>query len=420
MELNQETEVAPAAGATGSALDGSRHVVVAGAGFAGLGAAFTLRRRLRPTDRVTVVEPSGQFLFAPSLIYAVLGKPLVHSSFALEPALRSKGIEFVRSHVREVDLEQKRVTTDDGRLDYDRLVIATGGRPDPEAVPGLAGEFRANSYIVGLDTAEDAQRLLRGLLDEPGPIVIGVSQEASYISGLYELTLALDTALKKARIRSRAPITFVTAEPYLGHLGFGQTAAREKMEAIFGERDIPFLVDAPIERVRREEVVLKSGESLPAKISFVMPPFTGDVDIWKSTGLTDELGMVPVDDRYRHVAHQDVYAAGVASIFTHPMPPLQERRAPHTGYLSMRMGKRAGDNVTASLGCGSPATRTLPETVDVRILDGGETGLLLSSRGKSSLTHHAVRLPGSASHGLKSAVERYLLWQLRTGRVDLP
>jgi sulfide:quinone oxidoreductase len=74
-----------------------RHVVIAGGSFAGLGAAYTLRERLRPNDRITLVSPSDQFVFAPSLVWAALGRPLVHSTFALEPALQAKHIDFIRS-----------------------------------------------------------------------------------------------------------------------------------------------------------------------------------------------------------------------------------------------------------------------------------------------------------------------------------
>ncbi len=76
--------------------------------------------------------------------------------------------------------------------------------------------------------------------------------------------------------------------------------------------------------------------------------------------------------------------------------------------------------MAASLDCGEPAERTLPDRVDIRILDGGDAGLLLTSRGEARLHHKARSLPGRSAHYLKSAVERYLVWRLRTGRMDLP
>ena len=327
---------------------------------------------------------------------------------------------FVRSYVRKVEAHEKRISTDDGELTYDRLLIATGGRPDSAAIPGLAGEFEANNFVVGLDSAENARRVLRGLFSDPGPIVIGAAQGATYYSGVYELALAVESALRDQGIRDRVPMTFITAEPYLGHLGFEQTAAREKLTSLFGERGISSRTGIKVERVQRDAVILASGETLPAKAIFLMPPFTGAVDIWKSAGLTDELGMVPINDEYRHTEFDHIYAAGVASLFNRTIPPLSERRAPHTGYLAVHMGKAAGQNIAATLGYGNRAHRTLPYVVDVRVVDGGETGLLLASRGHHLMKNTAIAVPGQVAHALKGATERYLTWRLRTGRVNLP
>jgi sulfide:quinone oxidoreductase len=397
-----------------------RHVVVAGGSFAGLGAAYTLRERLGREDRVTVIEPSCRFVFAPSLVWAVLGRSLYHGAFALYPALEAKGIEYHRAFVREVRVDENTVRVDDGEIHYDRLIIATGGRPNATAIPGLAGEFRAAHWIVGEESAAEAGDTLRRLFDDPGPVVIGAAPGATYFSGVYELALALDTVLRKQRIRDRVPLTFVTGQPYLGDLGFDQDAARVKLETLFAVKNIAYRTSMPIKRVTSHEVSLGSGETLPAMVSVIMPPFIGDVDLRKSPDLTDEHGFIPVNDRYQHVRYPDVYAAGVACSFDRPIPPLTEPRAPHTGYLAVRMGQAAAQNVAASLGFGSPARRTLPYVLDVRLLDGGSTGLFLASWGAKRLQNRAIELPGKAAHYLKALQERYLVWRLRTGRMDLP
>jgi sulfide:quinone oxidoreductase len=397
-----------------------RHVVIAGAGFAGLGAAYTVRERLGSNDRVTVIEPSGRFVFTLALIRAVLGRPVYHSAFALFPALEAKGIEYRRSHVRAVRAEEKVVRTDEGDVQYDRLIIATGGRPESNAVPGLAGEFRAAHWIVGEESALEAGETLQRIFGEPGPVIIGAAQGATYFSGAYELALALDTVLRRRGLRDQVPLTFITGQSYLGDLGFGQNAGRAKLATLFAERDIAVRTDVTIDHVGRKEVALSGGEVLPATVSIIMPPFTGDIDIWKSSDLTDERGFVPVNDRYQHVRYPEIYAAGVACCFDRSIPPLTEPRAPHTGYLAVRMGKAAAQNVSASLGAGSPAARTLPYLVDIRVLDGVDIGLLLASWGTTELHNTAIQLPGKVGHYLKAVQERYLLWRLRTGQMDLP
>lgn len=397
-----------------------RHVVVAGGSFAGLGAAYTLRAALNPDDRITVISPSAQFVFAPSLVWAALGRSLVHSSFALEPALQAKRIDFVHSHVRRVSADDHVVETDHGQFTYDRLVIATGGHPDSITIPGLAGEFRHASWVIGEDSAMEARNVLHRLSNQPGPLIIGVAQGASYISAAYELALSLDLALRKQGIRDRVPLTFVTYEPYLGHMGFGQSAARTKLEELFQLRDITTHTDVWIDHIDKTSVSISGHGPVEAAAAIIMPPFTGVVDIWKSARLTGQDGLIAVDDHYRHVRFPEIYAVGVAAHFNQQIQPLGHIRPPHTGYLSLHMGKLAGQNVAASLGCGPAPPATLPQWLDIRVLDGGDAGLLLTSRGKRELHHQARRLPGRSAHHLKSAIERYLVWRLRTGRMDLP
>ena len=397
-----------------------RHVVVIGGSFAGLGAAYSLRELLPPRDRVTVVSQSGHFVFAPSLIWAAMGKSVFNSSFDLGSALASKDIEFVQGSVRTVCLNERTVTVGDREIHYDRLVVATGGRPDTSVIPGLAGEFREAGWVVGEDSAMEARNTIRALVEDPGPVVIGVAQGASYISSAYELALSLDAHLRSEGVRKQIPITFVTAEPYLGHLGFGQTAMREKMQKLFEAREIASLVNVHIERVGSNRVQIAGHEPLEAKAALIMPPFTGSVNIWKSAGLTDEKGLIPVTPHFRHVEHEDVFAAGVGAYFRDPVPPLGSVSAPHTGYLALRMGQAAGKWAAASLGCGNGAGRTLPRTLDVRVIDGTSAGMVLMSRGTSHLHHRAWKVPGFAGHLLKEAIERYLLWRLRTGRLNLP
>ncbi len=54
---------------------------------------------------------------------------------------------------------------------------------------------------------------------KPGPIITGAVQGASCFGPAYEYTFILETELRRRKIRDKVPMTFVTAEPYIGHLG---------------------------------------------------------------------------------------------------------------------------------------------------------------------------------------------------------
>lgn len=59
------------------------------------------------------------------------------------------------------------------------------------------------------------------LLADPGPIVVGAAAGASCFGPAYEFAAILDTDLRRRKLRDKVPMTFVTSEPYVGHMGLG-------------------------------------------------------------------------------------------------------------------------------------------------------------------------------------------------------
>jgi sulfide:quinone oxidoreductase len=395
----------------------SRSVVIAGGSFAGIAAAHTLRRSL-PNATVTVIDKAATFTFAPALVDYAIGRTAQSPHFDLKRSLESAGIRYVSSAVHNVDQERRVVTTDSAELAFDVLLVATGGRPDPSSIPGMAGEWQHSHYVVGQDSAQDVANTIASLRSRQGRIVVGLAPEASYISAMYELVSGLERRLTQDGIRDRFTLTFITPEPYVGEMGIGQTAAEAELKKVLGNRDIEVRTDAKISNVGQNEVSLQSGESLDVAAVFLMPAFTGSVDIWKSAGLTDDRGFVPVNALYRHVNSSSIFAAGVASVFDQPHAPLNSTTVPHTGYLSVRMGRIAATNIAAHLGHGENSPNPLPRLLDVRVLDFGEGGLLLTSRGNHELRHHALPIPGRWGHRLKTWSATYLTWCLENGHVN--
>ena len=85
---------------------------------------------------------------------------------------------------------------------------------------------------------------------EPGPLVIGAVQGASCFGPAYEFAMMAVTDLRKRRIRDRVPITFVTSEPYIGHLGLGGVGdTKSLLESSFRDRDVKWIVNAKVDRI---------------------------------------------------------------------------------------------------------------------------------------------------------------------------
>src|SRR5499426_4581273 len=102
------------------------HIVIIGAGFAGLACAKALGNA---PARVTVIDRTNYHLFVP-LLYQVATAALSPADIArpIRRILsRHRNIEVVLGDVVAADTAARQVRTADGRtIRYDRLVIATG------------------------------------------------------------------------------------------------------------------------------------------------------------------------------------------------------------------------------------------------------------------------------------------------------
>ena len=135
----------------------------------------------------------------------------------------------------------------DGSLgSYDYLVFATGPDLAFDEIPGFGPEANTQS-VCHVDHALKAQDAFKALVANPGPVVIGAVQGASCFGPAYEFLFILETALRKAKVRDRVPMTFVTSEPYIGHLGLdGVGDTKGLLESQMREHHIKWITNAKV------------------------------------------------------------------------------------------------------------------------------------------------------------------------------
>ena len=227
------------------------HIVVLGAGTGGLPAAYELREKLGRAHRITVVNAVDYFQFVPSNPWVAVGwRERQAITFAIRPRLAKKDIDFVAQRVSRIDAEGNALELADGsRLEYDYLVITTGPKLAFDEVPGAGPQGHTQS-ICTIDHAEQAWAGYQRFLNDPGPAVIGAMPGASCFGPAYEFSFIFNTDLKRRKLRSKVPITFVTSEPYIGHMGLGGVGdSKTMLESEFRSNDIKWITNAQVTRV---------------------------------------------------------------------------------------------------------------------------------------------------------------------------
>ena len=113
------------------------------------------------------------------------------------------------------------------------------------------GLGRRNSLsICHVDHALQAYDSFKQLVAKPGPVIIGAAQGALMLWPAYEFTFVLDKALRDAKVRDRVPMTFVTAEPYIGHLGLdGVGDTKGLLESEMRQHHVKSITNAKVKKV---------------------------------------------------------------------------------------------------------------------------------------------------------------------------
>ncbi len=398
--------------------NGSKRAVVVGSSFAGLTAAFELRKRLDPGHEVVVIEPRDHFTFIPSLIWVPFGmRDPEDVTFKLEPVYSKKGIGFINEWATGFDLDNRKVMTSDGQeVEYDSLLVATGPKLAFDRIDGLGPENGYTQSVCNLEHAMLTREAWENFLENPGPVVAGTAQGGSCFGASYEFLLNTHHRIKKAGLEKEAPMTFITAEPFLGHFGLGGVSdSQQRVEKYFDKLGIEGVPNNVIKEVRDGEIELDGGRTLPFALSMIVPPFSGVDAVMETEGLGNAAGFIPVNDEFRHEEVENVYAAGVDVAVAPPQKTEVPAGVPKTGQMSEVMAKVAAQNMAADIQGGERREMPMSEMEAVCILDAGNAGIIFKADHVLGESEHPHVMAGPQAHWAKIAFEKIFMGSRKRG-----
>ena len=400
-------------------------IVVLGAGLGGMSAAYELREQLGPAHAITVLGLGERFSFTPSNPWVAVGwrSP---SDVQLEAAeyLAKHDIRFVPQPAERILADGNAVLCADGqRFDYDYLLVCTGPQLAFDEVPGLGPESGFTQSVCTTPHAASAWAAYQRFLDDPGPVVVGAVQGASCFGPAYEFAMILDADLRKRRLRDRVPMTFVTSEPYIGHMGLGGVGdSKGLMESEMRQRHIQWIANAKVAEVRETEMTVvehdeagqpKKTHALPFRYSMLLPAFRGVPAVAGVEGLCNPRGFVLADRHQRSPKYPKIFSAGVCvaipPVETTPVPT----GAPKTGFMIESMVTTIVQNIKAELE-GRPATAQGTWNA-VCLADFGDTGAAVVALPQFPPRNVTWTRMGKWVHLAKIAFEKYFLYKMRHG-----
>ena len=388
--------------ATGGSVD---RIVIAGAGYAGLHVALRLTAKLRnnPAVELTLVDRHDYHQALTELPRVAGGTRAADAVRVPLQDVLAERVRFVQTEISGFDLAGRRLLTEAGPIEWQRLVLALGSRPNDFAIPGLAQ--RALSLYSASD-AENVWAAVNRALDDAAAaddperqrrlatVVVG-GGGATGVELAGELAEMLpEVAGAHGLAADRPTVRLVEAGPTI--LAGSSPDLIDKASGILSRLGVQVTTDATIAAATEEGFRLADGQLVEGGV-FVWAGGVKAPELVVHSGLpTGHNGRVKVDQHLRVLDHPEIYVAGdLASVVDpdsgHVLPPLAQ--------VALEEGETVARNLDADL-----------EGRPLEAFTFHDKGFVVSvgtSRGVADVA--GITTGGRLAHLLKDAIE----WQYR-------
>jgi len=401
------------------------HIVIIGAGIGGIPAAYELKEAIGSGHQITVINKVPYFQFTPSNPWVAVGwRKRGDIVLDMGEVFAKHGIEFLAKEVVKIHPEDNKVELSGGSfIDYDYLIIAAGPELAFDEIEGLGPEAGFTQSVCTVDHAEKAHAAWEQFCANPRPIVVGAVQLASCFGPAYEFAAIMDTELKRRGIRHKVPMTFVTSEPYIGHLGLGGVGdTKGLLESELRDRNIKWITNAKVDRVQdgkmfvtevNEDGSEKKKHELDFDFSMMLPAFRGVKAAAGIEGLVNPRNFILVDDHQRNPKYPNIFGVGVCIA----IPPLEPTPVPvgvpKTGYMIESMVTATVKNISDLIRGREPSHK--PTWNAFCLADLGDKGVAFIAKPQNPPRNLNWASEGKWVHWAKVAFEKYFLYKVKSG-----
>ncbi len=400
------------------------HVVVLGAGLGGTIQAYELKESLSRHDTITVISNKPYFQFTPSNPWAGVGwRKKKDVTVELAPVMKRRGIEFICDGAKKLLPDENKIELDSGKVvEYDYLVIATGPELAFDEIEGFGPDKYTHS-VCHIEHAEMSGNQWDEFCENPGPIVVGAVHGASCFGPAYEYIFTIETDLRRRGIRHKVPMTFVTSEPYIGHLGLGGVGDTKGMlESAMRDRDIKWHTNCKVDKFEEgklyaTEVNEDGSEKQKHEIDFgycmMLPAFRGIPALMGIEGLVNPRGFVIVDEYQRNPKYPNIFAIGVCIAIAPPVMTPVPTGVPKTGFMIESMVTATAHNLPRVIAGKEPDN--LPTWNAFCLADFGDRGLAFLAMPQNPPRNVNWNSSGRWVHWAKLGFEKYFIRKIKKG-----
>ena len=283
----------------------SKTILILGGGVGGVATARALRKRLPAEHRVALVDREREHVFAPSLLWLMVGQRTADAITRPLARLARKGIDVRIGNVEHIDPDRRLVTVAGQALFADYLVITLGAELAQGLIPGLT-QAGYNFYTRG---GAQSLRIALERLRSGRLVVLTAAPAYKCPAAPYEGAMLIDDSYRKRGLRDAVQIEIYAAEPApMGVAGPHISSAVTQMLAAKG---IPYHPEHQVTTVDadRKRLTFANGAEVDFDLLAYVPPHRAPAVI-RDSGLTGESGWMSVDRHTLQTRWPNVYAIG--------------------------------------------------------------------------------------------------------------
>ena len=280
-------------------------VLVLGGGVGGLIAATELRKRLDRTHRVVLIDRERNHLFAPSLLWLMVGLRDADAIKRPLDRLRRRGIEVRHGEIQRIDPLRRAITVDGEELLADYLVVSLGAELAPELIPGLEAAGHNFYSLTG------AESLRAALATRTSGRVVVLTAAPAYKcpAAPYEGAMLIDAYYRSRGLRDAVSIEVYAAEP--GPMGVAGPEISGAVKQLLADRGISYHPEHQVASVdgAADRLDFANGSSATFDVLAYVPPHRAP-RVVRESPLLGAAGWIPVDRHTLQTSFEGVFAIG--------------------------------------------------------------------------------------------------------------
>jgi len=377
-------------------------IVILGGGVGGLVAAHQLRRQLGREHRVILIDKQPKHIFAPSLLWLMVGQRKPAQIMRDLHRLGRKGVEFVPAEVRAIEPAKRLVRTSAQDFLFDYLIVALGAELAPEAIPGFSAAAH-NLYDLG-----GVLKLREALKEFEGGTVAVVISSLPFKcpAAPYEAAMLMEHFFRTRGIRGQVDLHLFTPEtlpmPVAGP-ALGQ-AVRQMVEA----KGIAFHPNHKLAAIdpAQKRLTFDNGAEARYDLLIGVPPHRSP-GVVREAGLADGVGWIPVDKATLKTADDNTYALGDIAAIKLPSGVM----LPKAGVFAHAQAEVVAHNIAAEINGGATSKRFNGHGYCFLEMGHGVAGYASGNFYAAPAPQVRMRPPGRVWHWGKVLFEKWWLWR---------